>query len=174
MIDNLKSETFRAVTVHEAIGHGLAKLADEYVQEERGAADEEVRSELRYMHGFDWMMNVDAEQDEGKVLWKDFIGDIHFLSEYIGVYEGGYTYFKGVYRPTDDSMMNKSKSPFNAPSRWQIYKKVIELGEGRTPTYEEFVEFDDWHKPVIWDYSTRSSILRSPWQLPVTGCVRIK
>lgn len=156
MVDSLKSETFRSVTVHEAIGHGLAKLADEYAHDEQGAADDDVLSELRYMHGYGWMMNVDSEESEEKVIWKDFIGDSRFQIESIGVYEGGYTYFKGIYRPSEDSMMNHSESPFNAPSRWLIYKKVMEMGEGRTPTYEEFASFDEQHKPQTWHYSTRS------------------
>ena len=188
VINDLESETFRAVAVHEAIGHGMTKLADEYAQDEQGAATDDVLSQLRYMHGFGWMMNVDSEQDETKVLWKSFIGDSHFLKEQIGVYEGGFTYFKGIYRPSDDSMMNRSTSPFNAPSRQLIYNKVIELGEGRTPTYAEFVAFDEQHKPQTWDYSTRSTHYSpvdvnvdvnvnfplSPWQQPVKGCVIIK
>lgn len=156
VVENLESETFRSVSVHEAIGHGLAKLADEYAQDELGAADEVVIQQLRNMHRAGWMMNVDSEGEEDKVLWSGFIGDGHFLNEQIGVYEGGFTYFKGIYRPSDDSMMNRSKSPFNAPSRQIIYNKVIELGEGRTPSYEEFVAFDEQHKPQQWDYTTRS------------------
>jgi hypothetical protein len=174
VIENLESETFRAVAVHESIGHGLAKLADEYAHDEQGAATDDILSQLRYMHGYGWMKNVDSEGDETKVLWKSFIGDNHFQNEKIGVYEGGYTYFKGIYRPSDDSMMNRSKSPFNAPSRQLIYNKVIELGEGRTPSYDEFVAFDEQHKPQSWDYSTRSLVSYSPWQLPVKGCVIIK
>ena len=174
VINNLESETFRSVAVHEAIGHGLAKLADEYAHDEQGAATDDVLTQLRYMHSYGWMKNVDSEEDETKVLWKSFIGDSQFLNEKIGVYEGGYTYFKGIYRPSDDSMMNRSTSPFNAPSRQFIYNKVIELGEGRTPSYDEFVAFDKQHKPQTWDYSTRSPLYRSPWQRPVKGCVVMK
>lgn len=34
VIDNLNSESFRQVLVHEAVGHGFAKLEDEYAYEE--------------------------------------------------------------------------------------------------------------------------------------------
>ena len=37
VIDNLDSEHFRQVLVHEAIGHGLGKLEDEYVYSDKGS-----------------------------------------------------------------------------------------------------------------------------------------
>ena len=92
-----------------------------------------------------------------------FIGNARFQNEAIGVYEGGYTYVSGVYRPTEESMMNSNQSPFNAPSRYAIYKMVMELGEGRTDVpYDEFAAFDAQHKPERWNYSTTRS--QTPWQ----------
>ena len=71
-------------------------------------------------------------------------------------YEGGYTFFKGVYRPTQESMMRANNAPFNAPSRQAIYNKVMKLGLGKTPSYEEFVAFDQQHKPSVWTYQSRT------------------
>ena len=166
VIDSLESETFRQVLTHEAVGHGLAKLGDEYGYERQGRATDEVLSNLDDMHNYGWLTNVDSSSDPSAVGWSWFIGNARFQNEAIGVYEGGYTYVSGVYRPTEESMMNSNQSPFNAPSRRAIYNKVMELGEGRTDvSYDEFAVFDAQHKPERWNYSTtRSQTLWQQWR----------
>ena len=157
VIDSLKSEAFRQVLTHEAIGHGFAKLADEYVRSTEGSATDEDIKILKDRHErLGWFMNVDSENDSTKVLWTRFIYDSEFENERIGIYEGGYTFYKGVYRPSEESMMRSNNAPFNAPSRQAIYNKVMKMGLGKTATYEEFVEFDKVHKPTVWHYETRT------------------
>ena len=164
VIDSLKSELFRCVLTHEAVGHGFAKLADEYVRSTEGSATEADIKELKRLHEqWAWYLNVDSEKDSTKVIWSKFIFDSEYANEKIGTYEGGYTFFKGVYRPTEGSMMNQNNAPFNAPGRQAIYNKVMKLGLGRTPTYEEFVEFDRQHKPTVWSYLTTT---RGAWEIP--------
>ncbi len=163
VIDSLKSELFREVLTHEAIGHGFAKLADEYVRSTEGSATEDDIKLLKELHEkWTWFMNVDSESDPTKVLWSKFISDSEYTSEKIGVYEGAYTFYKGAYRPSEESMMRSNDAPFNAPSRQAIYNRVMELGMGYTPDYSEFVAFDKVHKPSIWSYSlqTRSGNTR--------------
>lgn len=165
MIDSLQSETFRQVLTHEAIGHGLAKLADEYGYESNGAPSASDQRMLKLYHQYRWLTNVDTADSEADVLWSPFIGDSRFANEQIGLYEGAYTYAMGVYRPTSESMMRHNESPFNAPSRKAIYDKVMELGEGRSvSTVDEFAAFDAEHKPVRWDYSTPATRSLAPWQ----------
>lgn len=161
VIDNLQSETFRQVLVHEAIGHGLAKLADEYGYEDNGIIPEKQVEYLTAYHYYGWMQNVDTTDRTDSVCWKLFFGDSRFANEAIGVYEGGFTYATGVWRPTEESMMNSNRSPFNAPSRKAIYDRVMLLGEGRAAsTLDEFAAFDEAHKPVQWSYAAT----RSYWQ----------
>ncbi len=38
-------------------------------------------------------------------------------------------------------MMNKNLERFNAPSRWAIYKRIMELS-GETASFEKFLEYD--------------------------------
>ena len=155
VIDYLESETFREVLVHEAIGHGLTKLADEYVNSQYGSATEQDITILKDRHErLGWMLNVDSEQDPDKVLWHRFLTDRRYDSEQLGVYEGGNNFFKGVFRSSEKSMMNDNRSPFNAPSRQAIYNRVMKLALGQEPTYEEFTAFDQAHQPTVWDYST--------------------
>ena len=157
VIDSLKSETFRQVLTHEAIGHGFAKLADEYVRSTEGSATDKDIKELKEVHEkLGWFLNVDSEKDSTKVLWTKFIYDTEFANEKIGTYEGGYTFFKGVYRPSEESMMRSNDAPVNAPSRQAIYNKVMKMGLGKTATYEEFVAFDREHKPTVWNYESRT------------------
>ena len=157
VIDSLKSETFRQVLTHEAVGHGFAKLADEYVRSTEGSATEDDIKRLKELHEkWAWFMNVDSEKDSTKVIWTQFIYDPEFVNEQISAYEGGYTFFKGVYRPTQESMMRSNNAPFNAPSRQAIYNKVMQLGLGKNPSYEEFVAFDQQHKPTVWTYQSRT------------------
>lgn len=157
VIDSLKSERFREVLTHEAIGHGFAKLADEYVRSTEGSATDKDIKTLKEMHEkWSWYMNVDSEKDSTKVLWSRFIFDDEFANEKIGTYEGGYTFYKGIWRPTEQSMMRSDDAPFNAPSRQAIYNKVMKMGLGKTPTYEEFVAFDKAHKPAVWSYQRQT------------------
>ena len=157
VIDSLKSEEFRLVLTHEAVGHGFAKLADEYVRSTEGSATDEDIKTLKERHEkWEWYLNVDSEKDSTKVLWTKFIFDDEYANEKVGTYEGGYTFYKGIYRPTEQSMMRSNDSPFNAPSRQAIYNKVMKLGLGKTPTYEEFVEFDKAHRPTVWQYKSRT------------------
>ena len=157
VIDSLKSEMFRSVLVHEAVGHGFAKLADEYVRSTEGSAtDDDIKKLKELQTKLGWYLNVDSEKDSTKVLWTKFIYDAEFANEKIGTYEGGYTFFKGVYRPSEESMMRSNDAPFNAPSRQVIYNKVMKMALDRTPTYQEFVEFDKAHKPTTWKYRDRT------------------
>ena len=157
VIDSLKSETFRQVITHEAIGHGFAKLADEYVRVQEGSATDDDIKQLKLMHDrWQWHMNVDSEKDSAKVVWSKMITDAAFATEKIGTYEGAYTFYKGMYRPSEESMMRSNNAPFNAPSRQAIYNQVMKLASGRTPGYEEFVAFDLAHKPERWSYTARA------------------
>lgn len=166
VIDSLKSEMFRSVLVHEAVGHGFAKLADEYVRSDEGSATEQSIKWLKEWHESDRYLNVDSEKDSTKVIWSRFITDPEFANEKIGTYEGAYTFYKGMFRPTEESMMRTNDAPFNAPSRQAIYNRVMLLATGQKPTYEEFVRFDQMHKPTVWSYRTRtrrSGDFEVPW-----------
>lgn len=146
-IDSLQSESFRQVLCHEAVGHGFAKLNDEYYYDSYGAMPEDEIENLQMLQSNDWCLNVDIEKNKSKVRWSKFITDTNFDSENIGVYEGACTYSKGVYRPSQNSMMRNNNQPFNAPSRQLIYNRVMTRSGGFKPNYDEFVEFDKRHYP---------------------------
>lgn len=142
IIDGINAERFRTVLCHEAIGHGFGKLGDEYAYEENGTIPSDEIENAQAMQSLGWMQNVDFTDDENTVLWSAFLFDTRYAKEELGVYEGAYTYIRGAYRPTEESIMNGNTGGFNAPSRQALYNKVMKLGEGREATYEEFVTFD--------------------------------
>lgn len=142
-INGLGSEDFRRVLVHETVGHGIGKLHDEYSYEGNGAIPMDVKLLLQQQQrDFDWWLNVDFTDDWNAVLWSDFLIDPRYDGQGLGVFEGACAYWSGAYRSTEESMMRNNILGFNAPSRRAIYQKVIERGEGRTPSLEEFISFD--------------------------------
>ncbi len=148
VIDNLDSEHFRQVLVHEAIGHGLGKLEDEYVYSDKGSISTLEIQRIRTMQANGWLQNVDFTASKDTVLWASFLTDSRYQNEHLGVYEGACTYPKGAYRPSEDSMMNSNTCAFNAPSRMSLYEKVMKIGMAvEQVSYEDFVAFDKAHLP---------------------------
>lgn len=141
-----RDETDYAQTLrHEGCGHGFGKLADEYFYSSQGTIPTKKIAELKQWKGFAYGFyeNVDLTSDQHTILWSKFISDSRYSGK-VGVYEGGYTYPYGVYRPTDNSIMRYNTGGFNAPSREAIYKKIMKFSEGDAWTYdyETFVAFD--------------------------------
>ena len=139
--ENEYAQTLR----HEGCGHGFGKLADEYFYTSQGTIPTEMIAQLKQWKGFAYGFyeNVDLTSDQSTILWSKFISDSRYSGK-VGVYEGGYTYPYGVYRPTDNSIMRYNTGGFNAPSREAIYKKIMKFSEGDAWTYdyETFVAFD--------------------------------
>ena len=137
-----------AVLNHEAGGHGIGKLFDEYVEQGKESLilPDDNKTELENIWTtLGWGANVDWRSNPTEVKWAKFISDARYADEKIGVYEGCYLYGKNAYRPTENSMMRYNDTPFNAPSREEIYKRVMKESEGDSWTYdyEEFVAFDE-------------------------------
>lgn len=155
MIYGIDNDMFRRVLVHECVGHGFAKLLDEYSYREMGRIPEsEIEDNRRQQREQGWAMNVDFTSDRNSVLWKDFLEDSRYqgpdnYGETLGVYEGACTYWSGAWRPTNESMMRSNINGFNAPSRKAIYTRVMKTGIGDSWNFdlEEFIEFDLSHLP---------------------------
>ena len=139
--ENEYAQTLR----HEGCGHGFGKLADEYFYDSMGRIPDDKVTELKQWKvlSYGFYENVDLTSDPNTIAWARFISDSRYSGK-VGVYEGGYTYPYGVYRPTDNSIMRYNTGGFNAPSREAIYKKIMKFSEGDAWTYdyETFVAFD--------------------------------
>ncbi|MDE5709893.1 MAG: M64 family metallopeptidase [Bacteroides sp.] len=165
---------FRRVLCHECIGHGFAKLLDEYSYEQQGVIPaSEIEKSKRMQQQLGWAMNVDFTNNRETVLWKHFLNDSRYqgkdlYGEELGVYEGACTYWRGAWRPTVESMMRSNTHGFNAPSREAIYKRIMKLAYGSSWTYDykSFVEFDRTHLPQPVDTRTIESHSEKPFAAP--------
>ena len=158
-----------STVIHELGGHGIAKLGDEYAYRDQGRiSEEEVNYTKNEQKNKNWYLNVDFTSDPSKVLWSQFIGDSAFASENISVYEGGFTYWLGVWRPTKQSVMNDnySYSTFNAPSRSLIWTRIMKLSEGESWKYD-YNDFKTWDKAHPTTRATTRSIVETDGEVPV-------
>jgi hypothetical protein len=121
---------FRGLIQHEAGGHGFSKLADEYAYEEMGAITTSEKNSNKERMTYGWFKNVDFTSNKQTIKWSHFLSDERYAGEGLGAYEGGMTYWSGVWRPTYNSIMRHNTDGFNAPSREAIYYRINKLAYG--------------------------------------------
>ena len=139
-------ETFAQLLHHEACGHGFAKLADEYAYEYMGAAPSDYILQTQdQQNAWGWYKNVDFTSDLSQIRWAHFLNDSRYQYDGLGAFEGGLTYWRGVWRPTENSIMLYNTGGFNAPSREAIYYRIHKLayGDDWVYNYEDFVKYDE-------------------------------
>lgn len=138
------ASTVEQLLHHEANGHGFAKLGDEYAYEDYGQIPSDEVESHKAMGTYGWWKNVDFTNDPAQVKWAKFLADTRYKNDGLGVFEGGLTYWTGVWRPTENSIMNDNTGGFNAPSREAIYYRIHKLAYGADwqYDYEKFVEWD--------------------------------
>lgn len=138
-------EMLAGLICHEAGGHGFSKLADEYAYESMGMiSDYDVSVHKDQQKNWGWWKNVDFTSDPAQVRWAHFLNDSRYRYDGLGIYEGGLTYWSGVWRPTENSIMRHNTGGFNAPSRESIYYRIHKLAYGADweYDYEAFAEYD--------------------------------
>ena len=156
----------RLLLNHEANGHGFTKLQDEYFYKGGTPYPEEQKQYIIdnfFSKGF--YSNIDFESDPTKVKWARFLSDERYKYDGLGVFEGGMTFEKGVWRPTFNSIMRNDTptgegSRFNAPSRLAAYYRIHKLAYGSAWEfdYEEFVKYDAINRMTSADASSASSL----------------
>lgn len=139
-IDEDFTETGKTLR-HESGGHGFAKLADEYHY--TGAVSVSDKELIQTRSQYMWYSNVDITSDPAQVKWAKFLADDRYKNE-VGLYEGGFTYMYGVWRPSSNSIMNDNQGGFNAPSRYTIWYRIHKLAYGSSwnGSYEDFATYD--------------------------------
>ncbi|MFR2509535.1 M64 family metallopeptidase, partial [Odoribacter laneus] len=127
--------------LHESVGHGFGLLADEYVDYIDQALPESNKNRLKLDQAKGLCLNLSLTNDSQSVYWSHLIG--HPRYPYVGVYEGGYKYDKGVWRSERVSLMGTLLTDlyFNAISRELLVKRILELsGEGYS--FDKFLQKD--------------------------------
>ncbi len=140
----MDGEEFKRVLNHETCGHGFAKLDDEYAYEYKGAITAEEIEVRDVVEPYGWYRNTDLTNDLSSVKWAHFLSDSRYANEGLGAYEGASTYWSGIWRSTENSIMRHNTGGFNAPSREAIYYRIHKLayGDSWQYDYEDFVEYD--------------------------------
>lgn len=133
-------QDFYHIVQHEAGGHGFGKQADEYVTAASRMPEWQVNT-LNVWHEHNIYMNTWMSDDPAQVPWKDFIG--HPLYPEVGLYEGGYYYRYGVWRPVKNTIMNGDMNYdyYSAPARRTIVERIRQFNYYPI-TFEEFVDQD--------------------------------
>ncbi len=137
-------EALARVMHHEAGGHGFSKLGDEYAYQSQGAIPQSEIDNCNQLAAYGWWKNIDFTDDPATVKWNHFLSDERYQYDGLGCFEGGYTYWSGVWRPTENSIMRFNTGGFNAPSREAIWYRMHKLAYGSSWTYdfEAFVAYD--------------------------------
>ena len=137
-------ESLARLVLHEAGGHGFAKLADEYFYEETGSIPETAVIQYQDRFVLGWWKNADFTNSPHQVKWAKFLADDRYQYDGLGIFEGAFTYKYGVWRPTEFSIMRYNEGGYNAPSREAIWYRIHKLayGDSWEYDYEKFVEYD--------------------------------
>jgi hypothetical protein len=145
-------EDTRGVIQHEAGGHGFGKLADESIVYSSWIPVSH-KNAIQQFHSRGWYKNVALSSKFNDVAWADFIFDPNY-SDQVDIYEGGFEYMRGVFRPEANSCMNYGIPYYNVISRLEIMKRIFRYA-GENFTMEYFYENDsfEWGET---DVTTRS------------------
>ena len=114
----------RGVIQHEAGGHGFGRLGDEEIIYSAWAPSG-VKAEIENKHREGWYANLSTTSGLHSVPWADFVFDTRY-SDYVDVYEGGFSYMRGIFRPEQNSCMNYGIPYYNAPSRLSIMRRIFD------------------------------------------------
>ena len=145
---------FRSTLIHE-VGHGFAKLADEYYYWNGDTMPQfKIEEDYKRYAPYGWWKNVDFVSDITEVKWSRFLFDERYKYDGLGCFEGACTYQFGAWRPSEDSVMrlhNDLTTDFNAPSREAIWYRIHKLayGDGWGYNYEDFVAYDALNRKTM-------------------------
>lgn len=124
----------RGVVQHEAGGHGFGRLGDEEIIYSAWAPSG-VLGEIEAKHRDGWYANLSTTSGMHSVPWADFVFDTRYSDE-VDVFEGGFSYMRGIFRPEQNSCMNYGIPYYNAPSRLSIMRRIFDYaGEGFSMDY---------------------------------------
>ena len=127
--------SFPNVVSHEMGGHGFGRLADEYQNYADRIPDED-KEKMLYWQSRGYSRNVSAYPQQSESHWSHFAGVNGY--SHVGMYEGGYYYKQGVWRPEVISCMQDNRLYYNSPSRYFIVERIMQIA-GEEFSMEKFL-----------------------------------
>ncbi|MDR2773172.1 MAG: hypothetical protein LBC19_00265 [Tannerella sp.] len=153
---------FKELVVHEAGGHGFAKLQDEYIYNPKETIPDDEKNRINEFKLMGWCENIDFYNDILLTSWKDFANKPKYSM--VDTYEGAYMYGKGIWRPEYNSCMNNNVFYFNAPSRWAQVRRIKKLA-GFSYSLSQFLQEDivpEYPSEVRWGAGDENFIPLAP------------
>lgn len=134
----------RGIVQHEAGGHGFGKLGDELIKYNKFVPENLKREIANYSNWYGWYRNLSVSGRMADVPWSHFIYDPRY-SNAVDIFEGGFGYTRGVYRSEINSCMNYGIPYYNAISRQEIVRRILD-NSGERFTMEKFYanDSDKW------------------------------
>ena len=121
----------RGIIQHEAGGHGFGKLGDEMIVKNL-FVDTATSVLVMDRQSRGWYQNLSLSSKMSEVPWAHFIYDPEY-SDDVDIFEGAMGYTRGVYRSEQNSCMNYGIPYYNAISRQEIMRRILDYsGEGFT------------------------------------------
>lgn len=121
----------RGIIQHEAGGHGIGWLGDEYVYHRSYIQKCPCNccnhvADLEADHAAGFALNLSLNGKYREVPWKHLMAHPDYHNS-VDIYEGGYFHSKGVYRSEFNSCMNNNVAYFSAWSRQLIVERISKL-----------------------------------------------
>ncbi len=125
----------RGIIQHEAGGHGIGWLGDEYMYHRHYIQDCVCTcchhvNELINEQANGFALNISLKGTFRTVPWAHLINHESY-SDIVDIYEGGYFHGQGVFRPEYNSCMNNNIPYFSTWSRQLIVERIMKLSGGR-------------------------------------------
>ncbi len=136
---NTSGSLYKNVLVHEAVGHGIGGLADEYVTNQGQTINAIAISEYNQWSSLGFFANIDIVSNLTNIKWKHFVGVDGYSR--VGAYEGAYGFTYGVWRAENTSCMINNILYFSAPSREAMVKRILSRAN-KYYTQESFIAND--------------------------------
>ena len=153
---------FRGIVQHEAGGHGLGKLADEYIYVnafiDACTCGYEHLKEFRAAKANGWYKNLSETANRDEVPWSHLMYHPTY-SNTVDIYEGGFFHTRGIFRSEPNSCMNNNIPYYSAISRQAIVERIMDYAE--VP-----FNLDDFYANDAAALNTRASVAASPAWVP--------
>lgn len=114
----------RGMIQHEACGHAFGKLADERVSK-NAYLSSTAKNAIEEAQWRGWYRNISTSGKMEDVSWSRFIFDPRY-SDAVDIFEGAFGVTRKAYRPELNSCMNFGIPYFNAPSRYEIMRRILD------------------------------------------------
>lgn len=175
---------FRGIIQHEAGGHGLGKLGDEYIYHnafiqtcnciccEHPQGDDDTMTSYGIYKSKGWYKNLSMTADAKQVPWAHLIYHKNY-SDKVDMYEGGYMHTRGVYRSEATSCMNNNIPYYSAISRQAIVER-IKAYAGEAFDFDDFVAKDSFEvgtkslaRDFDWTFGVNPNMFRANGDGPI-------